>query len=141
MSPLLVDVRILKRRFPGKYDHIERGLVQVDPADLRGGSHKAAGAQGPGSHKAADSQGPGSQLKSLLAKFGIHATPNCKCNSMAKKMDAWGPDESLNHLEEIVDVMQETAEKRGLPFLRTAAKLLVRRAISKSRAMISKGPQ
>ena len=84
----------------------------------------------------AEPNGPGSQLKALLAKFGIHSSPTCKCNSMARKMDAWGPDESLNHLEEIVDVMEETAQKRGLPFIRTAARLLVRRAISKSRALI-----
>lgn len=83
--------------------------------------------------------GPGTELKALLAKFGIHASPTCGCNAMARKMDAWGPDESLNHLEEIVDVMEETAKKRGLPFLRSAARLLVRRAISKSRAMSSKG--
>lgn len=85
--------------------------------------------------------GPGTELKALLAKFGIHASPTCGCNAMAKKMDAWGPDESLNHLEEIVDVMEETATKRGLPFLRTAARLLVRRAISKSRAMINREPK
>lgn len=83
--------------------------------------------------------GPGTELKALLAKFGIHASPTCGCNKMAEKMNEWGPDESLNHIEEIVDVMEETANKRGLPFLRSAARLLVRRAISKSRAMISKG--
>lgn len=82
--------------------------------------------------------GPGTELKALLAKFGIHASPTCGCNAMAQKMNVWGPDESLNHLEEIVDVMEETAKKRGLPFLRSAAKLLVRRAISKSRAMVSR---
>lgn len=85
--------------------------------------------------------GPGTELKALLAKFGIHASPTCGCNAMARKMDAWGPDESLKHLEEIVDVMEETAKKRNLPFIRSAGRLLVRRAISKSRAMISKGTQ
>lgn len=119
MSPLFVETSLMKRRFPGKYDHVTDRFVEVRPGEL---SPLPAG--------------PGTQLKSLLAKFGIHATPNCKCNSMARKMDQWGPDESLNHLEEIVDVMQETAEKRGLPFLRTAAKMMVRRAISKSRALI-----
>lgn len=82
--------------------------------------------------------GPGTELKALLAKFGIHASPTCGCNAMARKMDAWGPDESLKHLEEIVDVMEETAKKRNLPFIRSAGRLLVRRAISKSRAMSSR---
>lgn len=77
--------------------------------------------------------GPGTELKALLAKIGIHASPTCKCNSMAKKMDQWGPEESLNHIEEIVDVMAETAKKRNLPFLRTAGRILVRQACRISR--------
>lgn len=81
------------------------------------------------------SRGPGTQLKALLAMLGIHATPTCKCNKMARQMDEWGADECLNHVEEIVDVMEETAKKRKLPFLRVAARVLVRRAISQSRAM------
>jgi len=77
--------------------------------------------------------GPGTELKRLLAKIGIHASPTCKCNAMAKKMNEWGPDESLKHMEEIIDVMEETAKKRKLPFLRTAAKVMVRAAIWKAR--------
>ncbi len=71
--------------------------------------------------------GPGTELKALLAKIGIHASPTCGCNKMAKQMDIWG-QESLNHIEEIVDVMEETAKKRKLPFLRTAGRILVRQA-------------
>jgi hypothetical protein len=52
---------------------------------------------------------------------------------MAKQMDAWGPVESLNHIEEIVDVMEETAKKRKLPFVRTAGKTLVRIACWKAK--------
>jgi hypothetical protein len=76
--------------------------------------------------------GPGTELKALLAKFGIHATPTCKCNATAKQMDSMEPLEPgwcLSHIEEIVDVMQSTAKARGLPFLRAAGKLLVRRAV------------
>jgi hypothetical protein len=68
-----------------------------------------------------------------LANMGIHASPTCKCNAMAKKMDAWGPDESLLHMEEIVDVMEATAKKRGLPFLRMAGRTLVRMACRSAR--------
>lgn len=77
--------------------------------------------------------GPGAELKKLLAKFGIHASPTCGCNKMAARMNAWGPDESLNHIEEIVDVMEEEAKKRKLPFLRAAGRILVRKAIRNSR--------
>ena len=76
--------------------------------------------------------GPGTELKSLLAKFGIHASPTCKCNSMARKMndmESKEPGWCLSHIEEIVDVMEETAKARKLPFLRTAGRLLVKKAV------------
>jgi hypothetical protein len=76
--------------------------------------------------------GPGSILKAMLAKMGIKATAKCKCAKMARQMDAWG-QESLNHLDEIADVMEETAKKRGLPFSRTAAKLMIRIACWRAR--------
>lgn len=78
-------------------------------------------------------RGPGAELKKLLAKFGIHASPTCGCNKMAVQMNAWGPDECLNHIEEIVDVMEAEAKKRKLPFLRAAGRILVRKAIRDSR--------
>lgn len=77
------------------------------------------------------SVGPGSMLKALLAKFWIAPTPGCKCNAMAQRMDAWGPEECKRRIDEIVDVMQEEAKARGMPFVRAAAKALVRRAIRK----------
>jgi len=77
--------------------------------------------------------GPGTELKKLLATIGIHATPTCKCNKMAAKMDAWGWEESLKHIDEIVDVMEQTAKKRKLPFVRTAGRTLVRIACWKAK--------
>lgn len=77
--------------------------------------------------------GPGTELKKLLASIGIHATPTCKCNTMARKMNEWGPEESMKHIEEIVDVMEETAKKRGLPFIRLAGKAMVRLACWRAR--------
>lgn len=77
-------------------------------------------------------EGPGTELKSLLATFGIHASPTCKCNSMARKMndmESKEPGWCLAHIEEIVDVMEETAKARKLPFLRTAGRLLVKKAV------------
>jgi hypothetical protein len=76
--------------------------------------------------------GPGTELKALLAKIGIHASPTCGCNKMARKMDKWG-QESLDHIEEIVDVMEQTAKGRKLPFLRAAGRILVRQACRISR--------
>ena len=83
--------------------------------------------------------GPGKELKALLKTIGITAAPTCGCNKMARQMDAWGPDESLAHMEEIVDVMEETARARKLPFLRAGARQLVRLACWKARRKARQG--
>jgi hypothetical protein len=83
--------------------------------------------------------GPGTELKALLATIGIVASPTCKCNAMARRMDQWGPDESLAHMEEIVDVMEETAKARKLPFLRAGARQMVRLACWKARRKARQG--
>lgn len=77
--------------------------------------------------------GPGTELKKLLKKIGIEASPNCSCNNRAKKMDEMGIEWCENNIEEIVDWLQEEASKRGLPFLRIAGRKLVRIAINRAR--------
>lgn len=78
--------------------------------------------------QAIDKPGPGTELKALLATVGIHASPTCKCNKMASQMNEWG-EASLDHMEEIVDVMEETAKARSLPFLRVVGRKLVKMAV------------
>ena len=76
--------------------------------------------------------GPGVELKKLLSIVGIVATPNCACNARARMMDeneARKPGWCLEHIDEIVGWLREEATKRGLPFIATLAKLMVRRAI------------
>lgn len=133
----MASLRLAARRRPKGYldDVLANATVDGDQVSLTQEAYDRLREK----YKNTQPAGPGTELKALLAKFGIHASPTCGCNAMARKMDAWGPDESLKHLEEIVDVMEETAKKRNLPFIRSAGRLLVRRAISKSRAMISKG--
>lgn len=82
----------------------------------------------PSAARVVPTDGPGSALKALLAKIGITASPTCQCNSMAMKMNQWGA-ESLDHIEEIVDVMEHSAKDRGLPFLRTVGRQLVKLAV------------
>lgn len=79
---------------------------------------------------------PGTELKSLLARFGITATPTCSCNARAAVMDereSSEPGWCEAHLDEIVGWLREEAAKRGLPFLDAAGRLLVRRAIANAR--------
>ena len=80
--------------------------------------------------------GPGTELKMLLTKLGIDSQPGCKCNQRAAVMDIEGPDWCERHLEEICDWMAEEANKRKLPFVRWAARMMVKRAISKARTKL-----
>lgn len=84
----------------------------------------------------APTRGPGTELKKLLSRIGIVATPNCSCNARAKRMDieeAREPGWCTAHLDEIVGWLREEATKRKLPFLDVAGRVLVRRAISNAR--------
>lgn len=76
--------------------------------------------------------GPGTELKKLLSRVGIRATPTCACNRRANQMDAAEarePGWCEAHLDTIVGWLREEAEKRRLPFVDAAGRLLVRRAI------------
>lgn len=77
----------------------------------------------------AASSGPGTELKALLAKVGITSTPTCSCNQRAQEMDAKGVQWCRDNEELILSWLKEEADKRGLPFVTMAAKLLIRRAI------------
>jgi len=80
--------------------------------------------------------GPGTELKALLKRVGIVASPGCSCNTRAKLMDAnelKEPGWCEKNLETICDWLQEEATKRKLPFLRMAGKILVRKAIRNAR--------
>jgi hypothetical protein len=77
--------------------------------------------------------GPGTELKKLLARIGITATPDCSCNARAAEMDRQGVEWCEANIDTIVGWLREQAEARGLPFLDLAGRLLVRRAISNAR--------
>ena len=80
--------------------------------------------------------GPGTELKALLKKVGITASPGCSCNKRAQLMDeneSKEPGWCDKNLETICDWLQEEATKRKLPFIRMAARILVRQAIRNAR--------
>jgi hypothetical protein len=85
---------------------------------------------------ATPSHGPGTEVKALLAKIGITASPDCKCNSRAAYMDKMEADEPgwcEGNIDEIVGWLRESAAERGLPFVDIAGRVLVRRAIANAR--------
>jgi hypothetical protein len=77
--------------------------------------------------------GPGCQLRRSLSWF-VRDDGKCGCTEYAVEMDAWGPDECFRRIEEIVEHLRQAAEKKGLPFIATAARIMVGRAIEAARA-------
>ena len=78
-------------------------------------------------------KGPGTEMKKLLAKIGITSSPDCQCNARARYMDEQGPEWCEQNMEEIIGWLREEAEKRKLPFVDFAGRLLVKKAIANAR--------
>ena len=56
----------------------------------------------------------GTHLHNLIKKYlQEDYSEGCGCESMVRKMNAWGPDGCREHLDEIVDKMTEAAKSRG----------------------------
>lgn len=81
--------------------------------------------------------GPGTELKKILARFGIKATVNCKCNTRARAMDDYGIEWCEDNAETIVEWMKEEAENRGMPFISAIARMIVRRAIADAKRSLA----
>lgn len=80
-----------------------------------------------------ETKGPGTEMKKLLAKIGITSTPDCQCNARARYMDEQGPEWCEQNMAEIIGWLREEAEKRKLPFVDFAGRLLVKKAIANAR--------
>jgi len=77
--------------------------------------------------------GPGSILHSMFSSLGIKAGPNCSCKRHALKMNEEGIEWCEENLETILGWLQEETKKRNIPFVKSAASLIVKRAINKAR--------
>jgi glycosyltransferase involved in cell wall biosynthesis len=57
--------------------------------------------------------GPGTELKTILASYGLKATENCGCNTMANQMNLWGPENCLkeDNLTYISKMLEANAKK------------------------------
>jgi len=74
----------------------------------------------------------GSHLKLMLSRFGIKPSA-CRCNKRAMHMNAMGNDWCEQNIETIVEWLKEEAAARGIPFISTVGRMIVRRAISNAR--------
>lgn len=100
--------------------------------------HVDRGSQGESAEResvvaALSGSGPGTQLKSLLRRIGIVATPNCSCNKRAAIMDERGCDWCAANIDQIDAWLAEEAKKRKLPYLSLAGRALIRMAIRRAR--------
>lgn len=77
--------------------------------------------------------GPGTILSKMLSKIGINSTPNCSCRRRAMEMNNRGPEWCAENIDTIVGWLREESEKRKLPFVDFAGKLLIQRAIKVSK--------
>ena len=58
-------------------------------------------------------RGPGTILHRMIKKrTGEDYTPDCGCNDMVRRMNAWGPSGCREHLDEIVTKMHTEAKNR-----------------------------
>jgi hypothetical protein len=80
-----------------------------------------------------DPDGPGTKLSQMLEKIGIKSSPTCSCKARAKFMNEKGYEWCEQNIDTIVEWLKEEATKRKFPFINTAGKILVKRAISLSK--------
>lgn len=85
-----------------------------------------------------DPNGPGSILHNMLSFLGIKTSANCSCKNHAILMNQRGNDWCEHNIPIIISWMKKEAEKRKLPFVETMAKMMIHRAINRSRKLKAK---
>jgi len=85
-----------------------------------------------------DPNGPGTILSNMLKKIGIKSSENCSCRRHAIEMNEKGPEWCEQNIDTILGWLKEESTKRKLPFIETVARLLVKRAINKSKKCLNK---
>lgn len=82
--------------------------------------------------------GAGTILSGMLSTLGIKSAPNCSCRKHAIMMNENGNDWCEENMAVILGWLREESEKRKLPYVEAIAKMMVNRAISKSRRLLAK---
>lgn len=81
--------------------------------------------------------GPGSILAGMFHLLGIKSSPTCSCKKHAIEMNEKGNDWCENNLDTILIWLKEESHKRNLPFIESIAKMIVKKAINKSKKLLS----
>ena len=85
-----------------------------------------------------DPDGPGTILTGMISALGIKSSSTCSCRRHALEMNEKGPDWCEQNMDTIVSWLRDESSKRGLPFVDTVGRMMVQRAISKSRKLLAK---
>lgn len=87
-----------------------------------------------------DPNGPGTQLSKMIKSLGIHMSDSCSCRRHALTMNEKGNDWCEQNIDTVVGWLREEAKRRGLPFVDMVGKVMVNRAIKKSRKLLANQP-
>lgn len=80
-----------------------------------------------------DPYGPGTILASMFSAIGIKSSPTCSCRKHALEMNKNGIEWCENNLDTICGWLKQECEKRKIPYVDAVARMVVNRAISKSK--------
>ena len=83
---------------------------------------------------------PGTILSKMIKSVGIAMTDSCACKRHALQMNDKGNDWCEQNIDTIVGWLREEAQRRNLPFIDAIGKLMVNRAIKKSRKLLANQP-
>jgi len=83
---------------------------------------------------------PGTVLSKMIKSVGIQMTDSCSCKRHALEMNEKGNDWCDQNIDTIVGWLRDEAKRRNLPFMDALGKILVGRAIKKSRKLLANEP-
>lgn len=87
-----------------------------------------------------DPNGPGTVLSKMIKSMGIVMSDSCSCRRHAIEMNTKGNDWCEQNIDTVVGWLREEAHRRGLPFVDMVGKLMVGRAVKKSRKLLANQP-
>ena len=87
-----------------------------------------------------DPHGPGTQLSKMIKSLGIHMSDSCSCRRHALEMNSKGNDWCEQNIDTVVGYLEQEAKNRGLPFVKMVGKVMVNRAVKKSRKLLANEP-
>ncbi len=83
---------------------------------------------------------PGTVLSKMIKSLGFTMSDSCSCKRHALEMNDKGNDWCSENIDTIIGWLREEMTRRNLPFIETIARLMVNRAIKKSRKLLANEP-